>query len=147
MIRRPQKDLRSSKPRYDAAICIHRPRGGGGLEMHRSDCVASLLLVAFGLLALFVVIPSQVADAEAIGLPPRGMPIFTAAAVTFLSGLLLIKSLLFSARAGAAPFDLRQLLAMLTGLVIAIAGTVLFAFAGFVASGLFVIVALMLFID
>jgi len=113
--------------------------------MHRSDCVASLLLVAFGLLALFVVIPSQVADADAIGLPPRGMPIFTAAAVTFLSGLLLIKSLFFSPRAAAAPFDLRQLLAMLTGLVIAIAGTVLFAFAGFVASGLFVIVALMLF--
>ena len=110
----------------------------------RFDLLASALFVAFGCAVLFVVIPAQVSDATAIGMPPRGMPIFTMGAVTLLSAILFIKTL-WSRRQGVElPFNRSQLTAMLTGVAITTVATLLLGFAGFFVSGLFVIVALML---
>jgi hypothetical protein len=113
--------------------------------MKTADLYASGILFALGLLTLLVVIPAQVADVAAIGLPPRGMPTFTIGAVTVLSGLLFLKTLFSRADYGTMPFHRDELVAMLVGLAVTVAATLLFGRVGFLAAGLFVIVALMLF--
>ena len=111
----------------------------------RFDLVASALFAAFGCAVLFVVIPAQVSDATAIGMSPRGMPIFTMGAVTLLSAILFIKTLWSRQEGVELPFNRSELNAMLTGLAITTVATLLLGFAGFFVTGLFVIVVLMLF--
>jgi hypothetical protein len=111
----------------------------------RSDLVGSAVLVAVGCVVLFAVIPAQISDTSAIGLPPRGMPIFTMGTVTLLSAILFVKTLISRKEPVSFSFNRPQLTAMMIGVAITLIATLLLGFAGFFTSGLFVIVALMLF--
>jgi hypothetical protein len=113
--------------------------------MRKADLLAGLFLLAFGIIAIYIVIPNQISGIDAAGLPPRGMPLVTAAAVTVLSFVLVVRSILRK-RADDAPFpiDRRDAIGVLVGLGVTILGTIIFSVAGFIAAGLFVVVSLML---
>lgn len=115
--------------------------------MRHGDLLAGFVLLGFSLIALFVVIPAQIATGEAAGLSPRGMPTFTASMIGLLSLVLVIRSGIAALRGGgdgAVHITRAGFYRASAGFLIILAGVVLFAALGFIASGLFTIAALML---
>jgi hypothetical protein len=78
--------------------------------LRRTDIISAAILLASGLLTVFVVIPLQTTEGEKYGLPPAFFPTSSMAAMTALSALLLLKGLFQSKRYSdtSAPLSKRS---------------------------------------
>ena len=112
--------------------------------MPKADLVAGVLLMGFGLLLLFWIIPAQTDQDTGAAVPPALLPQICAVGITGLAAILTLNALRGATPPGKAP-KLTEWAAMAAVLVIILAGAALFTFVHPAVGGLFVSVATMLY--
>lgn len=113
--------------------------------MRKADIVAACVLIVFGLLMLFVIIPAQTESGEEYGVPPATVPMAATGLVTLMALLLLIKRLRQrDPDPEPNPIGNRQWLHIGLFTAVLLAGLALIKFLHFIPGGIVFIAGLML---
>ncbi len=112
--------------------------------MPKADLIAGVLLMTFGLLLLFWIIPAHTDQDTGAAVPPALLPQICAIGITALAAILTINALRGTTPPGKAP-KLTEWAAMGAVLTIIIAGAIMFKFVHPAAAGAFVSAATMLY--
>ena len=115
-----------------------------GEEMPKADLLAGVLLMGFGLLMLFWIIPAQTEQDTGAAVPPALLPQICAIGITALAATLTLNALRGATPPGKAP-KLTEWAAMGAVLVIILAGAAIFIHVHPAAGGIFVSLATMLY--
>ena len=114
--------------------------------MPKADLIAGVLLMASGLLLLFVIIPDQTQQNTGAAVPPALLPQICATGITLLAAILVLNAL--RGKAGEVPPPkATEWRAMGAIVAVIIAGTVLFEYVHPAAAGVFIVLATMLYMD
>tara|TARA_R110002096_G_scaffold122959_1_gene266196 strand:+ start:2499 stop:2936 length:438 start_codon:yes stop_codon:yes gene_type:complete len=112
--------------------------------MPKADLIAGTLLMASGLLLLFVIIPDQTVQNTGAAIPPALLPQICAVGITVLAAILTLNAIRGTAEEAPAPKP-SEWRAMAAIVVIVLAGTVLFEYVHPAVAGAFVVLATMLY--
>ncbi len=112
--------------------------------MPRADLIAGILLMAFGVLMLFWIIPAQTDQDTGAAVPPDLLPQICVIGITILAAVLTINAARGTTPEGKAP-KLTEWAAMVAVIAIIVAGAALFTHVHSAVGGFFVSLATMLY--
>ncbi|UTW11403.1 tripartite tricarboxylate transporter TctB family protein [Marinobacterium rhizophilum] len=116
--------------------------------MHRTDIWSGAALCLFGLLCITYLIPAYTESSEDFTLQPSLYPSFAAWVITLMGGLLFVSRLLKGKRGAdaSAGFALKNLWHLVAVVAVLAAAVYAFERAGFVLTGIVLVLILMLYV-
>ncbi len=108
--------------------------------MRKAEIIASLVLIATGLVFLFYLIPEQTAEGDGMGMAPDTLPVITMGIITGLAVLLLLFNLFIKKEQDDAPPILTENVVNIFKFSALLAiGAALINFAGFIIGSILMI--------
>ena len=112
--------------------------------MPKADLIAGVVLMVFGLLMLFWIIPTQTEQDTGAAVPPSLLPQICVTGITILAGILCINSLRGKSLENKPP-KLKEWAAMAAIIIILTVGATLFTLVHPAVAGAFISLATMLY--